>query len=120
MHRAVQLSALTLGPPALVKVERHYIASTSQLVLDTRVAGSKLPPLELTLEIVVDVQGATLAARDGRIDLVALGAATFLARLKYKSVLVKEHATEISGTPREPSETQPLASERPASVDFSI
>jgi hypothetical protein len=120
MHRAVQLSALTLGPPVLVKVERHTIASTLQLVLDTRAAGSKLPPLELTLEIVVDVQSATLAARDGRIDLVALGAATFLARLNYKSVLVKEHATEISGTPRDPSETQPLASERPASVDFSI
>ena len=89
-------------------------------MLDTRVAGSSLPPLELALEIVVDVQSATLAARDGRIDLVALGEATVLARLKYKSVLVKEHATEISGTPRDPSEPRPPAPERPASVDFPI
>ncbi len=120
MHRAVQLSALTRGPPVLVNVERHDIASTSRIVLDTRVAGSSLPPLELALEIVVDVQSATLAARDGRIELVALGEATVLARLKYKSVLVKEHATEISGTPRDPSEPLSPALERPASVDFPI
>jgi hypothetical protein len=121
MHRAVQLSALTRGPPPmLLKVERHNIASTSHLVLDTRVAGSSLPPLELVLEIVVDVQSATLAARGGRIDLVALGEATVLARLKYKSVLLKEHATEITGTPRDSSESRPTAIERPASVDFPI
>ena len=121
MHRAVQLSALTRGPPPmLLKVERHNIAATSHLVLDTRVAESSLPPLELVLEIVVDVQSATLAARDGRIDLVALGGATVLALLKYKSVLVKEHATEISGSPRDPSEPRPPATRRPASVDFPI
>ncbi len=121
MHRAVQLSALTRGPPPmLLKVERHNIASTSHLVLDTRVAGSSLPPLELVLEIVADVQSATLAAREGRIDLVALGEATVLALLKYKSVVVKEHATEITGTPRDPSESRPTAIERPASVDFQI
>ena len=120
MHRAVQLTALTRGPPVRVNVERHNIASTSHVVLDTRVAGSSLPPLELALEIVVDVQSATLAARDGRIDLVALGDATVLARLKYKSVLVKEHATRISGTPRDLSEPRPPASDRPASVDFPI
>jgi PASTA domain len=121
MHRAVQLSALTRGPPPmLLKVERHNISSTSHLVLDTRVGGSSLPPLELVLEIVVDVQSATLAAREGRIDLVALGEATVLALLKYKGVLVKEHATEISGTPRDPSEPRPPAAKRPASVDFPI
>ena len=91
MHRAVQLSALTRGRPELIGVQRHNIASASHVVLDTRVAGSSLPPLELSLEIVVDVQSATLAARDGRIEVVALGEATVLARLKYKSVLVKEH-----------------------------
>ncbi len=120
MHRAVQLTALTRGPPVRVNVERHNIASASHVVLDTRVAGSSLPPLELALEIVVDVQSATLAARDGRIDLVALGDATVLARLKYKSVLVKEHATRISGTARDLSEPRPPASDRPASVDFPI
>jgi hypothetical protein len=120
MHRVVQLSALSRGPPALVNVGRHNIALTAHIVLDTRVAGSSLPPLELTLEIVLDVQSATLAARDGRIELVALGEATVLARLKYRSVLVKELATEISGTLPDPSETRPPAPERPAGVDFSI
>lgn len=121
MHRAVQLSALTRGPPPmLLKVERHNIASTSHLVVDTNVAGSLLPPLELVLEIAVDAQSATLAAREGRIDLVALGEATVLARLKYKSVVLKEHATEISGTPRDSSEARPPAAKRPASVDFPI
>jgi PASTA domain len=120
MHRAVQLSALTRGPPVLVNIERHNIASTSHLVLDTCVGGSRLPPLELVLEIVVDVESASLAARDGRIDLVALGEATVLAPLKYKSVLLKEHATEISSTPRDPFETRPPAPEQPATVDFPI
>ena len=120
MDRAVQMSALTRTPPELVGVERHNIASTSHIVLDTRVAGSSLPPLELELEIVVDVQSATLAARNGRIDLVALGEATVLARIKYKSMLVKEHATEISGTSRDPSEALPPESQRLASVDFPV
>ena len=120
MHRAVQLSALTRGPSVRVNVERHNIASTSRIVLDTRVAGSSLPPLELALEIVVDVQSATLAARNGRIELVALGEATILARLKYKSVLVKEHATGVSGTPPDQVEQQPPALKRPATVDFPI
>ena len=120
VHRAVQLSALTRGPPVLVNVERHNIASTSHIVLDTRLAGNSLPPLELTLEIVVDVQSATLAARDGRIDLVALGEATVLARLKYKSVLVKEHATGFSGVPRDPFQHRPSVLDREASVDIQI
>jgi len=120
MHRAVQLSALTRGPPELVSVARHNIASTSRIVVDTRAAGSSLLSLDLALEIVVEVQSATLAARNGRIELVALGEATVLARIKYKSVLVKEHATEISGTPRDPSEALPPESQRLASVDFPV
>ena len=121
MHGAVQLSAVTRGPPVLVKVDvPHSITSTSHLVLETREEGSALPLLELALEIVADVQSAALAARDGRIDLVALGEATVLARLKYKSVLVKEHATEITGTPRDPSEPRTPATERPASIDFPL
>ena len=121
MNGAVQLSAVTRGPPVLVKVDvPHSIASTSHLMLDTRVAGNSLPPLEMALEIVADVQRATLAARDGRIDLVALGEATVLARLKYKSVLVKEHATEITGTLRDSLEPRPPATERPASIDFPL
>lgn len=120
VRTAIQLSALTQGPPALVNLDRHSITSTSRVVLDSSVAQSALPPLTLTLEIVADVEGATLAAREGRIELVALGEASMIARLKYKSVLVKEHATGVSGVLRDPFERQPSASDRPATVDIQI
>ena len=120
VHGAVQLSAVTRGPPVRVTIDvPHSITSTSHVVLDTRMAGG-LARLELALEIIADLQSATLAVREGRIDLVALGDATVLARLTYRDVLVKEHATEISGTPRNPSAPRPPATERPASVDFPI
>jgi hypothetical protein len=120
VQRAVQLSALTRGPPTLVDVERHNVESTSLVVLDTGMTERALPPLELALEIVADVQSATLTARDGRIELVALGEASIRARLKYKGVLVKEHATGISCVPRDPFSPRPSAPERPASVDIPI
>jgi hypothetical protein len=117
---AVQLSALVQGPPALVNLDRHNIALKSRVVLDGSVAQSALPPLKLTLEIVADIQSATLAASEGRIELVALGEASVIARLKYKSVLVKEHATGVSGAPRDPFKRGPSAPDRQASVDIQI
>jgi len=120
VRNAVQLSALTQGPPALVNLDQHDIASKSRLVLDSSVAHSALPPLELTLEIVAGVQSATLAAREGRIELVALGDASITARLTYRNVVVKEHATGISGVPRDPFKRQPSAPERQAGVDIQI
>src|SRR4029453_3192060 len=120
VNTAVQLSAMTQAPPALINLDRHNITSTSRVVLDTHVAESALPPLQLTLEIVADVQNATLATRDGRIDLVALGEAAILARLKYKGVLVKEHATGVSGVPRDPFRRRPPDTDRPASIDIAI
>ena len=117
---AVQLSALVQGPPALVNLDRHTIASTSRVVLDSSIAQSTLPPLTLTLEIVADIQSATLAASEGRIELVALGEASVIARLKYKSVLVKEHATGVSGVPRDPFKRGRSAPDRQASVDIQI
>jgi hypothetical protein len=120
VRNAVQLSALMPGPPALVNLDRHNIASTSRVVLDSSVAHSTLPPLELTLEIVAGVQSATLAAREGRIELVALGDASITAWLTYRNVVVKEHATGISGVPRDPFKRQPSALDRQASVDIQI
>jgi hypothetical protein len=120
VRSAVDLSALTHGPPALVNLDRHNIASTSRVVLDSSVAQSALPPLELTLEIVAAVQSATLAASEGRIEVVALGEAAVIARLKYKSVLVKEHVTAVSGVRRDPFKRQPSAPDRQTSVDIQI
>ena len=120
VRNAVQLSALTQGPPALINLDQHDIASKSRLVLDSSVAQSALPSLELTLEIVAGVQSATLAAREGRIELVALGDASITARLTYRNVVVKEHATGISGVPRDPFKRQSSAPERQAGVDIQI
>jgi hypothetical protein len=120
VRNAVQLSALTQGPPALVNLDQHDIASKSRLVLDSSVAHSALPPLELTLEIVAGVQSATLAAREGRIELVALGDASITARLTYRNVVVKEHATGISGVARDPFKRQPSAPDGQAGVDIQI
>jgi hypothetical protein len=120
VRNAVQLSALVQGPPALVNLDRHDIASTSRVVLDSSVAQSALPPLKLTLEIVAGVQSATLAARGGRIELVALGDASIIARLKYRSVLLKEHATGISGVSRDPFKRQSSVLDRQANVDIQI
>ena len=119
VRNAVQISALTQGPPALVNIDQHDIASKSRVVLDSSVAQSALPPLELALEIVAGVQSATLAACEGRLELVALGDASITARLTYKNVVVKEHATGISGVARDPFKRQPSA-DRQAGVDIQI
>ncbi len=120
VRNAVQLSALVLGPPAIVNLDEHKIASTSRVVLDSSVAHNALPPLNLVLEIVAGVQSATLAARDGRVELVALGKASIIARLKYKNTLLKEHATGVEGGLRDPFKRQPSAPDPQAGVDIQI
>ena len=120
VRNAVNLSALVKGPPALVSVDRHDIASNSRVVLDSSVGESVLPPLNLTLEILATIQSATLAAHEGRIELVALGDASIIARLRYGSVLLKEHATGISGAPRDPFKRQASPTDRQANVDIQI
>ena len=120
VRNAIQLSALVNGPPALVNLDSHNIISKSHVVLDSSVAQSALPPLNLALEIVASIQSAALAARDGRVELVALGDASIIARLRYKSVLLKEHATGISGAPRDPFKRQASATDRQANVDIQI
>lgn len=121
MHEAVQLSAVTRGPPVLVDVDmRHTITSTAHVVLATHVAERALSPLELLLTIVVDIEGAAVAARDGGIELFDIGEATVRARLTVGSALISEHRTEILCTPRGPSSQRQPAPERPASVDIPI
>lgn len=120
VHSAVQLSALTRGPPALINLDRHDIDSISHLMLESGVEQHPLPPLMLTLQLAAEIESATLAAREGRVELVALGNASIVAQLKYKSVLLKEHATGISGAPRDPFKRQSFTADRQASVDIPI
>lgn len=121
VRSAVQLSVLMPGPPAIVRLEQHNIASTLYPVLNINAAPSALPELRLTLELIVGVQSATLAVRDGRIELVALGKASVIARLKYKNVLVKEHSTGVEGALRDPFKHEHAAPDRQtADVDFHI
>jgi len=120
VRSAVQLSALVQGPPTIVRLDQHTITSTAYPVLNANVAGSALPALRLALEIIADAQSATLAVRDGRFELLALGSASLSARLKYKSVLLKEHATAVEGASRDPFKHERVASDQPVSVDIPI
>jgi len=120
VSRAIQLSAVKKAPPVIIRLDEHCVSSTSHLVLGIDVAQKPLPELRLALELKADVQSATLAVREGRIELVALADASVVARLKYKSVLLKEHASGVNGAPRDPFRNQPAASERRTSVDFYI
>ncbi|MBA3254644.1 MAG: hypothetical protein H0T67_10355, partial [Burkholderiaceae bacterium] len=120
VRNAVQLSALIPGPPALVRLDQHTMTSTAYPVLKVRVADRALPELRLTLEIITGAQSATLAVREGRFELLALGNASVTARLRYKSVLLKEHVTAVEGAPRDPFRHERVASDQPVSVDIPI
>lgn len=120
VRNAVQLSALLPAPPAIVRLEQHNMTSTSTLVMEGHVADSALPSLRLTLQLIAGVQSATLAVRDGRIELVALERASLVARLSYKKFLVKEHATSIEGAARDPFRHQRTATDQRADVDIPI
>ena len=119
VRNAVQLSALMPGPPAIVRLEHHTMTSTSPLMLDCQVALSALPSLQLALQLIAGVQSATLAVRDGRIELVALGKASVIARLTYKKFLVTEHATSIEGAARDPFKHRSATDQR-AGVDIAL
>ncbi|MBC8117958.1 MAG: hypothetical protein H7X75_00085 [Burkholderiaceae bacterium] len=120
VRRAVQLSALTAAPPAIIRLDEHVIRSTSYPVLGVNVAGDSLPELRLTLELVADIQSATVAACDGQVELVAINAPSVSARLSYKSILLKEHATHVEGSRTDPFRRRGSRSDRKAKVDFSI
>ena len=120
VRNAVQLSALVPGPPTIVRLEQHTMTSTSPLVLDSQVADTALPPLKLVLQLIAGVQSATLAVREGRIEVVALGKASVIARLTYKNFLVKEHATSVEGAARDPFKHHRAATDQRADVDIPI
>ncbi|HVE89141.1 MAG TPA: hypothetical protein VNA44_05515 [Burkholderiaceae bacterium] len=120
VRNAVQLSALVPGPPSIVRLEQHTMTSNSTLVLESQLEDAALPPLRIALQLISGVQSATLAVKDGRIELVALGKASIIARLVYKKFLVKEHSTGFEGAARDPFKRQPAAVGRRADVDIPI
>ena len=120
VRNAVQLSALMSAPPTILKLEQHNMTSMSTLVLESHIADTVLPPLRLALQLIAGVQSATLAVRDGRIELVALGKASIIARLTYKKFLIKEHATTLEGSTRDPFRHQRTVTDQPADVDIQI
>ena len=120
VRNAVQLSALMPGPPAIIRLEQHNMTSTSTLVLESHVGDDVLPPLRLALQLLTGVQSATLAVRDGRFELVALEKASVIARLTYKKLLVKEHATSIEGAARDPFRHQSAVVQQRADVDIPL
>ena len=120
VRSAVQLSAMMPGPPAIVRLEQHNVTSTSTLVLESNLGGTALPPLQLTLQLIAGVQGAALAVRNGRFELLALDKASLNARLMYKKFLVKEHSTNIEGAPRDPFRHQRTATDQRTDVDIAI
>ncbi len=130
VRNAVQFSALKLGntkvidltsaPPAVVKLDEHTITSTLYPVLCIDGPPDALPELRLTLEIVANVPSATLTFHDGRIELLALGKASMRAQIKYKDLLLKEHATDVQGAPRDPFKDQPAVPGTAAGVDFQL
>ncbi|MGH6610126.1 MAG: hypothetical protein ACRECQ_07710 [Burkholderiaceae bacterium] len=113
---AVKVADMTSAPPAIVKLDEHTITSTSYPVLSTELPHDALPELKLTLEVVAHVPSATLTFYDGRIELLSLGDASVRARIKYKDVLLKEHAAAVEA-PRNPLRDHPAA---PASIDFQV
>ena len=120
VRNAVQLSALMTAPPTILRLDQHNMTSTSTVVLESHMAYGALPPLPLALQLIARVQSATLAVCDGRIELVALGKASMIARLTYKNFLVKEQMTTIEGAARDPFRHQSTVTDQRADVDISI
>ena len=120
VRSALQLSAMMPGPPTIVRLNQHNVTSTPTLVLESHLGDTALPPLELALQLIAGVQGAALAVRNGRFELLALDKASLSARLTYKKFLVKEHSTNIEGAPRDPFRHQRTATDQQTDVDIAI
>jgi hypothetical protein len=85
--------SLESGETRKVTLGQHELTSTHHPVLTIRIAQVALPELKLTLELVARFKSAELAITGGRIRSLAPGEASAIARLKYKSVKLKEQST---------------------------
>ena len=114
---AIQRGLLSPGSPEIIRLDRHTLASTSYLALNTEVDRSALPELEFVLHLSARVPNATLAIKDGAIELLALGDVIVTARLVYDDVLLNQHVTSVEGAPRDPFKRHPPGSGRRSRTD---
>ena len=117
VREAMQRSTAVSGPPIIVRLDRHTLTSTSALVLKTDVADRALPELKLTLKLEAYIAGATLAIKNGKIELLALGDAIVTLRLKYNNVQLNQHVTGVAGALRDPFKRQRVVSSPQSRVD---
>jgi hypothetical protein len=81
------------GQTSVVRLGQHDVTHSCDPVLALRAAGVKLTELKLALELDVRLRSVALSITDGRVMGAAPGEASVIARLKYKSVKLKEQST---------------------------
>lgn len=81
------------GQASVVQLGQHDMTHTCDPVVALRAAGVKLTELKLALELDARLKSVALSIADGRIMAAAPGEASVIARLKYKSVKLKEQST---------------------------
>lgn len=89
------------GQTSVIQLGQHDVTHTCDPVLALRAAGVKLTELKLALELDARFKSVALSIVDGRIMAAAPGEASVIARLKYKSVKLKEQSTPAWKLPGE-------------------
>lgn len=86
-------SRATPGQSTLVALGAHDFTHTCEPVLRRYVADVALPELKFTVELVAHFSGVSVSIVDSSLRAVAPGAASIIARLRYKSVKLKERSS---------------------------
>ena len=93
VRTAAERSRKAPGTTEVVTLGKHEQSSTHRPVLTLLLGEQKVADLEFTLELTATFKSVKLAISDGRIRSIAPGEASALARLKYKSLKLKEKST---------------------------
>ena len=83
----------TPGQAVIINLGSHDFTHSCQPVISVRVGTVPLPELKLTLELIAAFKSAQLSITDGKLVSIAPGEASATARLKYKSIKLKEQTT---------------------------
>jgi len=93
VREAAARSIKAPGTTEVVTLGQHEQTSTHRPILTLVVAEQAVSDLVFTLELVVRFKSVKLAISGGKLQSVAPGEASAIARLKYKSVQLKEQST---------------------------